>query len=189
MTDSLSIIQQYMDELQSTKETCVWCIRPIYQTNHIKKRTPPCCENCWNIRNSEAREELWERTRSYKPVICAVCKTEDGFSKESRFFYDNSNPFDFDKEPILDLVDEITDWDIIRTELDKCDVLCFTCMDMVEELQYMMGFETVKIKLCCDLKQGVLTKEQFNQQNEIQRSLFNKKTGEIYENLSKICVD
>jgi len=100
------------------------------------------CEDCY-IKTFEEREEIWRliQKKSNQCVICFRIKDH----KEKRFHYDHINMFD-KEHTIYSMVTEGMPIDSIYKEIDKCQLLCFECHNLVTGLERKTGFMKTKIK-------------------------------------------
>jgi hypothetical protein len=114
----------------------------ISQTNTARTwKENQLCDECY-IKSYEEREETWRliQKKSNQCVICFRLKDH----REKRFHYDHINMFD-KGHTIYNMVTEGMPIDYIYKEIDKCQLLCFECHNLVTDLERKMGFMSKKI--------------------------------------------
>ena len=99
------------------------------------------CEDCY-VKSYEEREEIW-RLIQQKSSHCVICFRKKDH-KEKRFHYDHINMFE-KGHTIYSMVTEGMPIDYIYKEIDKCQLLCFECHNLVTSLERKTGFMTTKI--------------------------------------------
>jgi len=130
------------------------------------------CDKCFKD-TFEEREEMWRLVTQYKPIHCSFCKMKREH-KDERFHFDHVNMFD--KEgTIYGMIMEGLNIEQIYKEIDKCQILCISCHDIVTYTERILGFTKQKQGLTRKLNQEEITKEEY----EIQQ----QKYQEIYEEI------
>lgn len=88
------------------------------------------CSSCWQKRKRRYRKE---QCLAYKGGKCERC----GYSKCNRALeFHHINP----KEKLFEVGDFITNsWEKVKTELDKCQLLCSNCHAEIEESLVLAG--------------------------------------------------
>jgi hypothetical protein len=85
----------------------------------------------WNV--SRQLRKIKQKAIEYKGGKCIIC----GYNKcSTSMVFHHRNP----EEKEFNIGHKLAKWEVIRAELDKCDLLCLNCHGEVHELDYKKTF-------------------------------------------------
>ena len=174
-------IRDYIEGLPVIE--CNECKSPLYLTprnnNYIWKREY-VCDICWGNHEKE-RSYLWTKIREYKDNICYICnsKKENNYQ---RYNYDHINMFNKTKS-IYTMVNEGYDLTEIYREIDKCQILCLECHNIVTDLENKLGFTRVKSSLSRSKNNGEISDDSYNEQREKYEKIYYDRMNKLYMDL------
>jgi hypothetical protein len=176
----------FMEDIEYTK--CNECRKTLFKTHKqsIRKwNDKDICDECWSKDNKcVKRDILWKEIRSYKNTQCKICEKKQN-NKSERFQYDHISMFN-KTDSICCMVYNGTEIKKIKIELDKCNVVCKPCHDLITKLEQKFQFTRVKQNLTLKLKKKVISEKEYETQINKFDKLYKKKMSEIYYNLNKI---
>ena len=140
------------------------------------------CDKCFTDTISE-REEMWNLILNYKPIQCLFCNIKKE-NKEERFHYDHINMFD-KEDSICNMVLEGVPIETIFEEIDKCQILCISCHDVVTYTERALGFTQQKSALTRKLNQNEITKEQHEIQIQEYQKIYDEIMTPIYKTIKE----
>ena len=140
------------------------------------------CDKCFTNTISE-REEIWNLISNYKPIQCLFCNIKKE-NKEERFHYDHINMFD-KEDSICTMVMEGVPIEKIYKEIDKCQILCISCHDIITYVERAVGFTQQKSALTRKLNQNEITKEQHNIQIYMYQKIYDEIMTPIYNTIKE----
>lgn len=100
------------------------------------------CNKCYS-KSMEERETTWNMI-CQKSNQCKICLNIKQ-NKDDCFHYDHLNMFDKD-DTIYSMVTKGMNIDDIYTEIDKCQLLCIECHNLVTYIESKTGFMSKKIR-------------------------------------------
>jgi hypothetical protein len=160
---------------QCDKKKCTIQGNPfrIWKGKHI-------CDKCF-VDTSDEREELWKQINTYKPIQCCFCKmTRD--HKDERFQFDHINMFD-KENTIYSMVIEGVNIEEIYKEIDKCQILCFSCHQIVSYTERTLGFTKQKQNLTRKYNKEEITKEEYEVELKKYQTIYDEIMPSIYEDI------
>jgi len=140
------------------------------------------CDKCFSDTTLE-REEMWNLISNYKPIQCLFCNIKKE-SKEERFQYDHINMFD-KEESICTMVLEGLPIEQIYKEIDKCQILCVSCHQLITHIERALGFTQEKRALTRKLNLNEITKEEHEIQLQNYQKMYNEIMLPIYESIKE----
>ena len=177
-------IKQIIDEQE--KLQCYSCNKELIITNidSIRKwKSNNVCDKCWGKFNSE-RDELWVEIQKYKRIVCVSCG-EEKQDKNERYHFDHINMFDKQSSicTMVNCGDEIED---IFREIDKCQIVCKHCHDIITSIENRLGFTRIKSILTRRLNSEEITEDQYNDEKKVLQKIYENKMAKIYEELKHV---
>lgn len=176
-------IKSYLQVIkQRTRLNCHQCNKDIY---NIKKNTHrmwkgnTICDSCWSEHEVE-RNLLWEKIEK-QITQCGICSSIKRNGAE-RYQYDHRNMFDKGNS-IFSMVEQGETIDAINIEINKCQILCLSCHNIVSDIENKLGFTRIKQNLTRKLNNGEITKEEHTQQEIEIGEIYQKKMDELYNEL------
>ena len=167
---------------------CDECAKKIYKAslNSVKLwNNKEICDTCWACQDKRIiRENLWEKIVNYKKLQCHVCKKYKKNQGE-RFHLDHISMFD-KTNSVCCMVNTGTKIEIIKSEIDKCEVVCKSCHDLITKLEGKYPFKRVKSNLTRKFNLEEITEEEYETQKREWDEIYRAKMSEIYNDLSKI---
>lgn len=140
------------------------------------------CDKCFNDTAVE-RDEIWKLIKEYKPIECCFCKIKREH-KDERYHFDHINMFD--KEgTICIMVSEGVNIEEIYKEIDKCQILCISCHDIVTYSEKKLGFTKQKQSLTRKYNQEELTKEEYEVELKKYQTIYDEIMTPIYESIKE----
>lgn len=140
------------------------------------------CDKCFKD-TFEEREEMWRLVTQYKPIHCSFCNIARDH-KDERFHFDHVNMFD--KEgTIYSMVMEGVNIEQIYKEIDKCQILCISCHDIVTYTERILGFTKQKQGLTRKFNQEEITKEEYEMQQQTYQAIYNEIILPIYKRIKE----
>ena len=140
------------------------------------------CDICWHAHSKE-RDALWKEIKEYKEIKCCICDKQK-ISEGGRFHYDHLNMFD-KVDSIFCMVNRGDDINVICNELNKCQILCVPCHNIVTELENRLGFTRIKTMLTKQFNNNELSKEEYNREQGKYQKIYYDKFIDIYRQLKK----
>jgi hypothetical protein len=174
-------IQKIIDEQE--KIQCSSCNKEMVltSTDSIHKwKSNNLCDKCWCKFNSE-RDELWVKIQEYKRIVCVVCGEEKKYRNE-RYHFDHINMFD-KQSSICTMVNCGDETDDIFREIDKCQIVCKHCHDIITSIENRLGFTRIKSTLTRRLNSEEITEDQYNDEKKVLQKIYENKMAKIYEEL------
>jgi len=153
------------------------------QSNPFRKwKEKNICDHCFSETCAE-REKMWELISNYKPIQCSFCKIKKN-NKEERFHYDHINMFD-KEESICIMIMEGVEINKIYEELDKCQILCISCHQIITYTENALGFTKQKKLLTRKLNHGEISKEEHKIEIQKYKEIYDKIMLPIYETIKE----
>jgi hypothetical protein len=153
------------------------------QINSFRKwKDKKICDKCFKD-TSEEREEIWKLISNYKPIKCSFCNVIKEH-KDERFHFDHINMFD-KEESICIMVMEGVPIETIYSEIDKCQILCFSCHQVITHMERAMGFTKQKRTLTRKLNQNEISKEDHNIQLQEYQQIYDEIMVPIYNTIKE----
>ena len=163
------------DECQKNKCTI--------QSNPFRKwKDKNICDICFTNTSAE-REKMWDLISNYKPIQCSFCNVKKNH-KEERFHFDHINMFD-KEESICTMILEGVEIEKIYQELDKCQVLCFSCHQIITYTEIALGFTRQKKTLTRQLNQNAISKEDHTNQIQNYQKIYDEIMIPIYKTIKE----
>jgi len=177
-------IKKIIDEQE--KLQCSSCNKELIITNidSIRKwKSYNVCDKCWCKFNSD-RDELWVKIQEYKRIVCVSCG-EEKKDKNERYHFDHINMFDKQSSicTMVNCGDEIED---IFREIDKCQIVCKHCHDIITSIENRLGFTRIKSTLTRRLNSEEITEDQYNDEKKVLQKIYENKMAKIYEELKHV---
>lgn len=160
--------------MNNIKHICKHCSSPFYYTAYIWK-DEEYCELCHTTLFGEEINDKWNYIKDYSESVgktnCNICKTSLIINKENirKYHYDHINMFE-KSNSICIMISTGIDIEQVVDEIDKCQVLCIPCHNIITKVEHMCGFIRVKRSM---------TKE-YNETND------DKKKEELTEKYKKL---
>ena len=176
-------ISSIVDKITFTK--CVECHKNkcTIQSNPFRKwKEKNICDQCFTATSAE-REKMWKLISNYKPIQCTFCNDRKDH-KDERFHFDHINMFD-KEESICTMVLEGVEIEKIYEEIDKCQVLCFSCHQIITHMENAMGFTRQKKSLTRQLNQNALSKEDHANQIQNYQKIYDEIMIPIYKTIKE----
>ena len=176
-------ISSIVDKITFTK--CVECNKNkcTIQSNPFRKwKEKNMCDQCFTDTSAE-REEMWKLISNYKPIQCTFCNIKKN-NKDERFHFDHINMFD-KEESICTMVLEGVEIEKIYQEIDKCQVLCFSCHQIITHMEHAMGFTKQKKSLTRQLNQNAISKEDHTNQIQNYQKIYDEIMIPIYKTIKE----
>lgn len=176
-------LERYIEQLRTNKEICNECEQDIIhptKNNILKWKGNILCDSCWS-KYSEERENMWRLIKLYKPCICEICNRKQT-NNLCRFHYDHLNMFD-KEESICCMVKQGIDINYIYKQIDKCQILCFSCHDIISDIEKKYPFTRIKQILTRKYNNQEITEEEYNEEILNNQALYDKIMLNIYKNL------
>ena len=140
------------------------------------------CDKCFTDTFAE-REKMWELVSNYKPIQCLFCNTKKE-NKEERFHFDHLNMFD-KEDSICTMIMKGVPIEKIYQEMDKCQVLCFSCHQIITHMERAMGFTKQKKVLTRKLNLNEITKEDHEIQMQNYQKIYDEIMIPIYKTIKE----
>tara|TARA_B110000305_G_C19448083_1_gene646043 strand:+ start:2271 stop:3188 length:918 start_codon:yes stop_codon:yes gene_type:complete len=177
-------LDKLKDELEIVR--CFECNKKIIKSHSNTIRIwkdKDLCDKCW-CKFENIRDNLWDKVIQYKKLECVICgdiKQHTG----QRFHYDHVNMFKKD-DSICCMINRGDEIEKIYKEIDKCQVLCKTCHDLVTHIESLTGFIRIKSNLTRDYNNEKFTEEEYENKKTNLQKLYDVKMKEIYESIKDI---
>jgi len=126
-------------------------------TNEIWKGNQICYE-CW-MKHSNERSVLFNLIEKYKTKICYICNREKT-NQNLKYHFDHINIFDKSNN-ICEMVSQGYCISDIYKEIDKCEVICFSCHHLITYCQSQMGFFKIKSNLSRKFNKNLLNEYEY----------------------------
>ena len=153
------------------------------QTDPFRKwKDKKICDTCFS-KTSLEREEIWTLISNYKPIQCLFCNIKKE-NKDERFHYDHINMFD-KEESVCIMISEGVPIEHIYQEIDKCQILCISCHNIVTHIERSLGFTQQKRSLSRKLIQNEISKEEYEIQTQNYQKIYNEIMMPIYETIKE----
>lgn len=139
-------LKGYIQELKSKKKLCEICKHPIllvYKNTARIWKGQTVCDTCWDHYH-DVREILRAKIDVYKPSHCVLCFKKK--TRHERFHFDHINIFDKSYD-VGTMIIEGHDIKQIYAEIDKCQLLCIECHNIITDLEVRTGFIKIKKQL------------------------------------------
>jgi len=172
-----SILQQlsFKNCEQCGKNKCTIKVNPFR-----KWKEKNICDTCFK-NTFEEREKTWEYISKYKPIQCVFCNNIKEH-KDERYHFDHINMFD-KGDNIYNMVMEGVPMENIYQEIDKCQILCISCHQIITHMERALGFTKQKITLTRKLNQNEITKEEHEIQIQNYQKIYDEIMLPIYETI------
>lgn len=157
---------------------CVECSRVISSPRIWKNNN--LCDICWSTHENE-RDILWSKINKIKPMICNICGHKKN-NVSDRFHYDHINMFDKNNSICL-MVNIGDNIEIIEKEIDKCQILCFSCHNIVTSIENKYGFTRIKQMITRNINNNNISDDELNNKINKYSKLYNIKMENIYNKL------
>lgn len=158
---------------------CNTCI--VLEHSHRIWNKNIVCELCW-VKHEDERNTTWDKIHTYKPIQCIICNTIQAH-KYDRFHYDHINMFD-KTDTIYKMVMNGECLEDIYLEIDKCQLLCISCHQMVTKMEVILGFTRQKTIL--KSSKHVIPETEYNEKWELLYQSYECKMKEVYDKLKSL---
>lgn len=178
-------VNDYLTRLSDNIVNCQVCNSALYniQSNSIHKwKGNPICDVCWSSNDkAHERANLWALINTHKPDICSVCSKRKTYTEE-RYHYDHINMF-YKGDSICNMVNEGLDFELIKCELDKCQIVCLQCHHLITDIEHKIGFIRIKQNLTRQLNTCELSVEAYEDLIRKYELVYIDKISAIYDSL------
>jgi hypothetical protein len=168
---------------QLSFESCEQCGKNkcTIQKNPFRKwKEKNICDTCFKD-TFEEREKLWKLVSEYKPIQCLFCNSIRKH-KDERFHFDHINMFE-KEDSICNMIAEGVEIKIIYEEIDKCQILCISCHQIITHMERALGFTKQKILLTRKINQNEITPDEYEQQLQKYKTIYDEIMVPIYESI------
>ena len=138
------------------------------------------CYSCWHEYVDE-RLKMWEDVKKYRNIICTICLKTPLFAGD-RFHYDHINMFD-KQDNVCTMINEGQHMEDIYKEIDKCQILCFSCHAIVTDIENKIGFTRIKQLLTKNFNNNKISLTYYEEQLTVLKNMYEEKMTQIYEEL------
>lgn len=177
--------QNIFKMIQSSLEECQECHQKINKNALREWKNTKICDLCWlDPVKSNYREYLWDQIYSYKIQKCSICLKEKK-DKNQRYHWDHLNMFD-KNDSISSMVSKGDLIETIQKEIDKCQLLCYSCHQFVCEIEIKLGFTRIKTGLTKKLNNNEITLQQYQIETNKFQKIYKEKILELYKKCSDI---
>ena len=151
-------------------------------TNRIWKENE-LCDWCWMAYEDE-RDKLWNYINNKSGNYCNICNIKKK-GKGHRFNYDHINAFD-KTDTISNMISVGRDINSIEYELDKCQLLCLPCHQIITTIENRYPFITIKKQLYKSLKGESISQQEYDIQIKKWYIIYDDIMSKIYTKLRSI---
>jgi DNA-directed RNA polymerase subunit RPC12/RpoP len=171
-------IKKYITSLKENSMVCYECNKYVFNSNTLHSRKGnKLCDTCWGQYDKE-RDILWELIKKYKKIECVFCNNKK-LCKE-RYHLDHINMFSKENS-ICNMVADENDINDIYKEIDKCQYVCIICHSIITNIENKLQFTRIKNIQTRSLNNNLITKDEYEQQNEYYQKLYAQKMNVIYD--------
>ena len=173
-----------LEILEINKKSCYKCSKVFYSYPKTWAENI-YCDECYSDFNEEVIKR-WEIIKDYSKEkgksYCNICRINVEYNSQigSRFHFDHLNMFE-KTNSICSYIKDGTDIDIIKKEIEQCQVLCISCHEMVTQLERKSGFTRAKL----NITRNCNSEEKIKMQKEYMEK-YRKFTETMYEILREI---
>lgn len=141
--------------IEESRTECNECNGIFYcELNDWRERK--LCDRCYNGTRNE-RDLLWEQVSEYSSKSCKFCGKS---SLEYSCHFDHLNMFN-KTESICIMVNRGDSIEKIKEEIDKCQLICKSCHNIVTIIERKLGFHSAKANITKrENNEGILLEEE-----------------------------
>ena len=146
------------------------------------------CSNCW-FEHSKDREELWGEIMCYLDKKhgksrCWICEEDIiyGNYPYNRFQCDHLNSFE-KNDSICNMVKRGLKLEDIIEEIEKCQLVCYSCHTVITHLEKKLPFSRIKQDLTKRYNQGKLSIEEYNNEKLKYGKIYEERMVDLYKKL------
>ena len=152
--------------------------------------TSKICNDCW-FNHAGDRDNLWNQLVDYLSSkneggesVCNIClKSIDyGNYPYNRFYCDHLNGFE-KTDSICNMVKVGKSIDDIISEVDKCQLVCYSCHVILTNLERRLPFSRLKTDLTKRLNGGKITLEEYNSERVRYGKIYEDRMVPLYDRL------
>jgi hypothetical protein len=168
---------------QLSFESCEQCGKNkcTIQKNPFRKwKEKNICDTCF-ISTYNERELLWKLVSEYKPIQCLFCNSIRKH-KDERFHFDHINMFE-KEDSICNMIAEGLEIKYIYEEIDKCQILCISCHQIITHMERALGFTKQKLLLTRKINNNEITSDEYEQQLKKYKTIYDEIMVPIYESI------
>ena len=159
---------------------CSKLLHNVQPTTFRKWKDHDICDLCW-IGHEDERDQLWKKINEYTEMRCAICD-EKKTHRAQRFPFDHINMYDKEAS-IYTLVCAGSDWETIRTQLDKCQRLCQRCHHAVTKMENLLALTRIKQILTRSFNNGDIDEDEHTRRKEEMQAKYATQMANIYDML------
>lgn len=135
-TDHIVPAEQKLDDvafIKSLASSCPACNRTVYYS--IERHN--MCSECWKAANDAKFAELRAFLNEQYKKSCEFC----GRKKigDERFHFDHKNMFE-KNNTVGYMIERGCSKEELLAEIDKCQLLCYSCHSIVTKMEWLHGF-------------------------------------------------
>jgi hypothetical protein len=170
--------------IKENSKICDYCHQlSIFTIESMKTwKDHELCDQCWWTHENE-REELWNFINSLcnQCNICNKTKTSRG----DRFHYDHINMFD-KSDSVCNMVSRGDERDLIQSEINKCQLLCLSCHQLVTRIERIYPFTRIKTDLTRKKNLEQISEEDHQKECAKYNEMYKNKMEKIYSILKDL---
>ena len=160
-------------------ENCGQCQKKVAYIHDLSLRQwkdKRICDECWNNYKSH-RDYLWQEISKIKPQKCIICNS----TNKQRYHYDHINMFN-KSDSICKMIESGETLTLIKEELDKCQVVCLNCHQIITDFEIKMGFTRIKTQLTRKMNLG----EDIKDEMKLYETIYMERMNYLYKQLKEI---
>lgn len=184
-------VEKYCEESDKNKIECNECGKMISKNMSKEWKSMRICKKCICENHKQEINERWTEINEYKKVKCEICQNGQNtelkdmiVEKVCGYEFDHKNMFEKENN-IYTMVNEGYEMDEIIKEIDKCQLLCKECHNIVTQIERKYGFIIMKIDLNKKLRKGQLTNEEYKTQKCVYQKTYEATMYEVYEKMKR----
>lgn len=182
-------VEKYCEESDKNKIECDECKKMINKNMSTEWKCMTICKLCKCKNHKQEINEKWTKINEYKRVKCEICQIGQDLElkdiiveKICEYEFDHKNMFEKENS-IYTMVNDGYEMNEIIKEIDKCQLLCKECHNIVTQIERKYGFITMKINLNKKLRKGKLTNEEYETQKNVYQKTYTEKMCDVYEKM------
>ncbi len=176
-------ISSFIEELQHQRITCHECNQVMYDlTCNRVWQGYSICEICW-LSHEEERIQRWAIIYQHRQIKCEICQKEKMHQSE-RFHFDHLNMFE-KVDSVSTMINTGTCLEDVLTEMNRCQILCVYCHEVVTKIERKLGFTRIKQLLTRQLNQNQISDDEYKKQYELCQTTYENKMKNLYEMLKE----
>ena len=176
-------IDYFIKEIDTSEcSECGQYLKKITLNSLRTWRGKDICDKCWSSDSKQIeRDELWNKIVKYKLVKCRVCENTK-LKLGERYHYDHISMFD-KIDSICCMVNQGCQIEEIKSEIDKCEVLCKSCHDLVTKREGQYPFKRIKTTLTRKFNSNKITEMEYETKKCEWDKTYREKLTHIYDDL------